>query len=159
MTTAVLPEMTPVIVEHDELKLIGIPCVGLKTMKSKYENAKEGLLAVSGYLPQVVNPRVLYGMWPNAESQNNPDTHVYILCLEVSTFDGIPPWFVRLTVPPQKCVVAANGSGNYDAASKAVEDYIRENRIAFDRTPRDYVICERYHLDGEGFAKYSLPIE
>lgn len=153
-----LPEMQAIIVEHGELKMAGIPCIGLKDMGSKYHNAKESLFGSARHFPQFVNPRVHYGMWPNQESQNNPDIHAYILSVEVSTFDGIPDWYVKLTVPLQKCVVVANKSGDFDAANNAVEMYIQSKHLNTDAGERKYTICERYSYDDEGFAKYSLPI-
>ncbi|MDU5145544.1 MAG: hypothetical protein E6230_25560 [Paenibacillus dendritiformis] len=57
-----LPNMEPVVVRHEELKLIGIPCISLQDMSSKYRHAKEGLLSSTKHFPQVVNQRVHYGM-------------------------------------------------------------------------------------------------
>lgn len=42
-----LPEMTPVIMEHEQLLLIGIPCIGLNDMGGKYHHAKDALLALA----------------------------------------------------------------------------------------------------------------
>lgn len=44
MTANKLANMQPTLVEHDELKLIGIPCIGLTEMGQKYQLAKESLL-------------------------------------------------------------------------------------------------------------------
>lgn len=157
-TTGKLLNMEPVILEHDELKLIGIPCISLKEMSAKYHHAKESLLSSTKYFPQVVNPQIHYGMWPNVETQSNPERHAYILCVEVSTFEGIPDWYVKLSVPAQKCVVVANDKGDFDAASKAVDAYIEENNLKVSAEGREYIICEKYNYDGEGFSRYSLPI-
>lgn len=51
----VLEEMTPYVVEHGELKLIGIPCISLKDMGGKYRHAKEGQLSSTRHLPSVKN--------------------------------------------------------------------------------------------------------
>lgn len=154
----ILPDMTAVIVEHGELKLIGIPCISLNDIASKYQHAKEGLLSSTKYLPHVVNRHIHYGIWPQVPSQDNPETHAYILCVEVDSFEGIPEWFVKLVVPAQRCVVAANNNGNFDAAGKVIEEFIRENGLTVGAEDRKYTICERYNYEGEGFVRYSLPI-
>ena len=153
-----LPNMKPVILEHKDMKLIGIPCISLKDMSSKYNNAKESLFSSTKYLPQVLNHRIHYGMWVNSEIQNNPERHVYILCVEVNTFDGIPDWYMKLSVPAQKCVVVANENGDFDAASKVVDEFVKENQLILSCEDRDFIVCERYSYDGEGFSRYSLPI-
>ena len=113
--------MSAKIVEHNELKLIGIPCVSLKEMPSKYQNAKEGLLSASKHLPHIIDRGVHYGIWPQSEGQNNPETHVYILCVEVSSFEGIPEWFFKTTLAPQKCVVANDNSDRcFDTAGEKI---------------------------------------
>ncbi|MEC0210696.1 effector binding domain-containing protein [Paenibacillus ehimensis] len=155
---AKLPEMEPVIVEHKELKLIGIPCIGLNDMGDKYRHAKEALLSSAKHLPHIVNPQIHYGLWPHGPSQSHPDTHVYILCMEVESYDGIPEWFLRLTLPAQRCVVVANKDGDFEAASQAVEAYLREKGLQTSAGERSYTICERYSYEGEGFARYSLPL-
>jgi predicted transcriptional regulator YdeE len=156
--TSKIPNMHPVIIEHNDMKLVGIPCIGLKDMGNKYHNAKESLFLSTKYLPQVLNHRIHYGMWVNSEIQKNPERHVYILCVEVSTFNGIPDWYVKLTVPAQKCVVVANEKGDFNAASEAVDEYVKVNHFKVSSEGRDYIVCERYSYDGEGFARYSLPI-
>jgi hypothetical protein len=157
--TSKLPNMEAVIIEHEELKLIGIPCISLKEMGNKYQNAKEGLLSSTKYLPQVMNSNIHYGMWPQVKTQDNPDTHAYILSVGVSTFVGIPDWYVKISVPPQKCVVVANYEGNFDAAGEVLDAYIKDNSLTVSAGDRNYTICERYNYDGEGFARYSLPIQ
>jgi predicted transcriptional regulator YdeE len=156
--TTNLPDMQPVIVEHKELKLVGISCISLTEMSSKYHNAKEGLLSSTKYLPHVVNHQVHYGMWPQTETQNNPETHAYILCVEVESFEGIPEWYVKLSVPPQQCVVVASYSGDFDAAGKVIDAYLKEKNLSVSSDNCKYTICERYSYDGEGFSRYSLPI-
>jgi len=156
--TNVLPNMSPVIVEHGELKLIGIPCVSLHDMGSKYRNAKESLLSSTPYLPGIVNPQIHYGMWPQVPGQDRPETHAYILCVEVESFDGIPEWYIKLTVPPQQCVVVASESGDFDAAGEMIDTYLRENSLSVGAGDRKFTICERYNYEGEGFARYSLPL-
>ncbi|WP_255570180.1 hypothetical protein [Cohnella sp. CFH 77786] len=37
-------DMKPYVVEHEELKLIGIPCISLNDMNGKYRHAKDALL-------------------------------------------------------------------------------------------------------------------
>ncbi|MFC5406150.1 AraC family transcriptional regulator [Cohnella soli] len=156
--TSRLENMVPVIVEHGELKLIGIPCISLNDMSGKYHHAKEGLLSSTKYFPAVRNPSIHYGIWPEAPSQSESDRHAYILCVEVDTFDDIPEWYFKTTLPPQRCVVVPNESGNYNAACQVVDQYVAENGLIVDAEGRKYTICERYNYDGEGFAKYSLPI-
>jgi hypothetical protein len=153
-----LEDMKPVIVEHSELKLIGIPCISLNDMSGKYYHAKEGLLSSTKYFPSVKNPSVHYGIWPKAPSQSDSDRHAYILCVEVDTFDDIPEWYFKTTLPPQRCVVVSNKSGNYDITCKVVDQYVADNGLVVDAEGRKYTICERYNYEGEGFAKYSLPI-
>ncbi|RJG26580.1 AraC family transcriptional regulator [Paenibacillus thiaminolyticus] len=153
-----LPNMEPIVVRHEELKLIGIPCINLQDMSSKYRHAKESLLSSTKHFPQVVSPQVQYGIWPNADSQADPDRHAYILCVEVSAFEGIPEWYMRVTMPPQLCVVVANDQGDFDAASSRVDAYVADHQFDVSAAGRDYIICERYSYDGEGFARYSLPI-
>lgn len=153
-----LPNMEAVILKYQETKLIGIPCIGLKDMSKKYHSAKESLFLSTQYFPQVINHRIHYGMWPQVESQNNPDRHAYILCVEVNDFNGIPEWYIKLTIPPQRCVVVANDSGDFDAAGNVIESYIKENNLAVSGEGYRYTICERYNYDGEGFSRYSLPI-
>lgn len=53
-----LPEMEAKIVEHGELKLVGIPCIGLKDKSSKCHCAKDSLLGLSTYMPQIVDASV-----------------------------------------------------------------------------------------------------
>lgn len=153
-----LPDLIPVIMEHNEMKLIGIPCISLKEIGQKYQHAKEGLLSSSKYLSQVINPQIHYGMWPQVESQNIPDTFAYILCVEVNSFDSIPEWFIKLTVPSQRCVAVASYEGNFDAAGEVIDKYIREHQLTVSEVGREYTICERYNYDAEGFSRYSLPI-
>ncbi|MDQ0167813.1 effector binding domain-containing protein [Bacillus horti] len=150
--------MEPVIVEHDELKLIGIPCISLKDMKNKFVLAKESLLSSTKHFPQVVNHNIHYGIWPMEESQNNPETHAYILCVEVSTFEQIPEWFVKITLPKQRNVVVANEEGNFDAAGEVILSYIQDHHIKLSSDNLTYRICEKYNYDAEGFSRYSLPI-
>ncbi|WP_274361908.1 GyrI-like domain-containing protein [Paenibacillus thermotolerans] len=158
-TLFALPDMQAQILEHGELKLIGIPCIGLTDMGSKYRLAKDSLLGLSGHLPQIVDASVQYGMWPQVPGQHTPSTHAYILCVEVSTFDGVPEWFVRMTVPAQRCVAAASKDGDFDGAGRVIDAYIAENGLTVDAEGREYTICERYRYNAEGFARYSLPIK
>jgi hypothetical protein len=155
---SILPDMKAQIVEHGELKLIGIPCIGLNDMGSKYRHAKDSLLGLAVHMPQIVDVSVQYGMWPQFSGQNTPDTHAYILCVEVSTFVGVPEWFARITIPPQRCVVAANKDGDFDEAGRLIDSFISENSLTVDTQGRAYTICERYRYNDEGFARYSLPI-
>lgn len=157
-TESKIPNMQPIIVEHEELKLIGIPCIGLKDMSIKYQHAKDSLLSSTKYFPQVLNQQIHYGVWVNSDIQNNPERHVYILSVEVNTFEAVPDWYVKLTMPAQKCVVVANEKGDFEPASNVVDDYIKENGLLVSAEGRDYIICERYNYAGEGFARYSLPI-
>lgn len=153
-----LPDMTPIMVEHAEMKLIGLPCVSLNNMAEKYQHAKESLLTISAYLPQVIDPNVHYGVWPQVETQANPDTHAYILCVEVGSFEGIPDWFVKLTMPPQRCVAVASANGDFEVAGQAIDAYIRDKQLTVSGAGREYIVCERYRLAAEGFSRYSLPI-
>ena len=151
--------MSVKIVEHNELKLIGIPCVSLKNMPEKFKNAKEGLLSATKQMPNIVNKHVVFGIWPQSEVQNNPDTHVYILCLEVTSFDNIPDWFFRTTLEPQQCVVAIDNSENcYDAAGVKISQYITENNIHISAGTRKFTICESNNLETGDYSRYSLPI-
>jgi len=154
----VLPEMVAQIVDHSEMKLIGIPCIGLNDMSSKYHHAKDSLLGLSAHMPQIIDASVQYGMWPQVTGQNIPDTHAYILCVEVTTFDGIPEWFARMTIPAQRCVVAASKEGDFDGAGRVIDTYIAEKGLKVDHQGYPYTICERYRYNAEGFARYSLPI-
>ncbi|TLS51613.1 AraC family transcriptional regulator [Paenibacillus antri] len=153
-----LPEMEAAIIEHGELRLIGIPCIGLHDMSGKYHHAKDSLLGLSANMPQIVDASVQYGMWPQVPGQDLPNTHAYILCVEVTTFEGVPEWFARMTIPAQRCVVVASKSGDFEGAGRVIEAYISEHGITVDALERDYTICERYRYDAEGFARYSLPI-
>lgn len=155
-----MEEMVPHIVEHGEMKLIGIPCISLNDMSGKYRHAKEGLLSSTKYFDTVKNPSIHYGIWPEAPTQRQSDRHAYILCVEVESFDGIPEWYFKTTLPPQQCVVVANKDGDFDAASRAVDEYVRDNGLTIGAGDRKYVICERYDDDreGYGFARYSQPI-
>ncbi|XEC95791.1 AraC family transcriptional regulator [Paenibacillus tarimensis] len=155
---SILPDMKAQIVEHGELKLIGIPCIGLNDMGSKYRLAKDSLLGLSAFMPQIVDASVQYGMWPQVSGQDTPNTHAYILCVEVSTFEGVPEWFARMTVPAQRCVAAANRDGDFDGAGRVIDAFIAENGLTVNKQGRDYTICERYRYNAEGFARYSLPI-
>lgn len=155
---SILPEMKAQIVEHGELKLIGIPCIGLNEMGSKYHHAKDSLLGLSAHMSQIVDASVQYGMWPQVPGQDKPNTHAYILCVEVSTFDEVPEWFARMTIPAQRCVVAVSKEGDFDGAGRLIDAYIAENGLTVDKQGRDYTICERYRYNAEGFARYSLPI-
>lgn len=154
-----MEDMKPRVVEHGELKLIGIPCVSLKDMGGKYRHAKEGLLSSTKHFPFVKNPSVHYGIWPEAPTQSESDLHAYILCVEVDAFDGVPEWYFKTTLPPQKCVVVPNKDGDYDAACRVVDQYVSDNGLIVGAQERKYVICEKYDYEGEGFAKYSLPIQ
>lgn len=151
-------DMKPYIVEHSELKLIGIPCISLKDMGGKYHHAKEALLSSTKHLPSVKNPSVHFGIWPEVPTQQQSDMHAYILCVEVDSFEGVPEWYFKTTLPPQKCVVVSNKNGDFDVASHVVDQYIGDNGIIVGAIDRKYVICERYNYEGEGFARYSLPI-
>ena len=151
--------MSVKVVEHGELKLVGIPCVSLKEMPSKYQNAKESLLSASKHLPNIVSPTIHYGIWPLGASQKNPDTHVYILCVEVSSFDGIPEWYFRTTLAPQQCVAAVDNSDNpFNAAGEKMQAFLENKDFSFSADGRKYTICEKYDYDGEGYSRYSLPI-
>ncbi|OEH91162.1 hypothetical protein BFG57_07185 [Bacillus solimangrovi] len=150
--------MKPTIVEHKQLHLIGIPCVSLNSMKSKFENAKESLFSIAKYLPGVVNERVHYGIWPVSDSQDNPDTHVYILCVEVESFDNVPDWFTKITLPKQRCVVVTNDDHNFNVAGEALHSYIERNNLKVSSNGLQYRICEKYNHDGEGYSRYTLPI-
>ncbi|WP_245600162.1 effector binding domain-containing protein [Paenibacillus harenae] len=154
-----MEDMKPQIVEHGELKLIGIPCISLKDMSGKYHHAKEGLLSSTKHFPFVKNPSIQFGIWPEVPTQSESDMHAYILCVEVDSFDGVPEWYFKTTLPPQKCVVVPNKSGDYDAACRVVDQYVNDNDIIVGANDRKYIICERYNYEGEGFAKYSLPIQ
>ena len=127
-------------------------------MGSKYQHAKEGLISSTTYFPQVVNPQIYYGIWPTSDTQNKPDRHAYILGVEVSTFEGIPDWYVKVSMPAQKCVVVANDQGDFDTANSTVQSYIQAHNLDVSANGREYVICERYNDEGEGYAWYSLPI-
>jgi len=153
-----IPNMEPVIVEHEELKLIGIPCVSLTNIRSKYQNAKESLLTSTIYFSQVINREIHYGIWPTVETQKNPERHAYIFCVEVSTFDNIPEWYLKIRLPKQKCAVVANAQGDFDAASSLLDKYLEQNKILVSAEGRDYIICDKYNYEGEGFSRYSLPI-
>lgn len=157
--TMIVEDMKPQIVEHSELKLIGIPCISLNDMSGKYHHAKEALVSSTKHLPSVKNPSIQYGIWPQVPTQQQSDMHAYILSVEVESFDGIPEWYFRTTLPPQKCVVVSNKNGDFDAASHVVDQYISDNGITVGADDRKYVICERYSYEGEGFARYSLPIQ
>ncbi|KPV55071.1 hypothetical protein QJ48_35155, partial [Paenibacillus sp. A3] len=61
-------------------------------------------------------------------------------------------------VPAHRCVVVANKDGNFEAAGQAVEAYLREKGLQTSAGDRTYTICERYNYEGEGFARYSLPL-
>ena len=151
--------MSVKIVEHNELKLIGIPCVSLKNMPEKFKNAKEGLLAATKQMSNVVNNGIVYGIWPQSKTQQDPDTHVYILCLEVSSFENVPEWFFKTTLPPQKCVVAVDNSENcYDAAGEKIAAFINENEVNTSSGDRVYTICESNNLASGDYMRYSLPI-
>ncbi|MGM7684548.1 GyrI-like domain-containing protein [Cytobacillus sp. Hm23] len=153
-----IDHMKPVLIEHEEIKLIGIPCISLKDMKSKYENAKESLFAISQYMPQVVNERIHYGIWPITELQDNPETHAYILCVEVKSYDGIPEWFTKITLPKQSCVVVANNDHDFNAAGEALYSFVEKNNLELSSNGREYRICEKYDYDVDGYVRYSLPI-
>lgn len=153
-----LPEMEARIVEHGELKLIGIPCIGLNDMGDKYRHAKDSLLKLAAHMPQVTDASVQYGMWPQVPGQDVPDTHAYILCVEVSDFEGVPEWFARIAVPPQRCVAAASKDGDFDGAGRVIDAFIAERGLTVSAGERAYTICERYRYNAEGFARYSLPI-
>jgi predicted transcriptional regulator YdeE len=155
---AMIENMKAHVVEHDQLKLIGIPCISLNDMGGKYQHAKEGLLTSTKYLPAVKNPSVHYGIWPQVETQENQDTHAYILCVEVESFEGIPEWYFQTVMPAQRCVVVASQDGNFDAAGEVIDQYIRDNTLTVSAGDRKYTICERYNYEAEGFARYSLPI-
>lgn len=153
-----LPELEAQVVEHGELKLIGIPCIGLKDMSSKYRLAKESLLGLAAHMPQIVDAAVQYGVWPQVNGQRVADMHAYVLCVEVSGFDGVPEWFVRITLPAARCVAAASSEGDFDRAGGVIDAYIAETGLTVDAQGRAYTICERYRYNAEGFARYSLPI-
>ncbi|MCQ6557358.1 effector binding domain-containing protein [Paenibacillus mendelii] len=155
----VIEDMKPYIVEHEELKLIGIPCISLNDMGGKYHHAKEALLSSAKHLPSVKNASVQFGIWPQVPTQEQSEMHAYILCVEVESFDNIPEWYFKTILPPQNCVVVSNKDGNFDAASGEVDQYIRDNDLIVDAEDRKYIICERYNYEGEGFARYSLPIQ
>ncbi|NIK77735.1 putative transcriptional regulator YdeE [Paenibacillus castaneae] len=158
MIVSILPEMEAQIVEQAEMKLIGIPCIGLNDMGSKYRLAKDSLLGLSDHMPQIVDANVQFGMWPQAPGQDTPHTHAYILSVEVSTFDGVPEWFVQMTIPAQRCVVAASKDGDFDGTGRLIDTFIAENGLRVENQGRNYTICERYRYNAEGFARYSLPI-
>src|SRR5690554_1108123 len=82
-------EQTVGIVELGEMHLIGLPCVGLEDMGGKYQSAKSGLMSASKHLPGVTNSQVHWGLWPVDASQGHPDTHVFIACIEVESFEDI----------------------------------------------------------------------
>ncbi|HEY0828556.1 MAG TPA: effector binding domain-containing protein [Bacilli bacterium] len=157
--TMLIKDMEPYIAEHGELKLIGIPCISLQDMSGKYRHAKEALLSSTKHLPSVINPSIQYGIWPQVPTQQQSEMHAYILCVEVESFDGVPEWYFKTTLPPQKCVVVPNKRGDFDDASRVMELFIQDNGIAVGAEERRYSICEGYNYEGEGFARYSLPIQ
>ncbi|WP_199621186.1 effector binding domain-containing protein [Paenibacillus alkalitolerans] len=150
-----LENMKPYIVKHDEMKLIGIPCIGLNEMGSKYRHAKEGLLSASKYLPNVVNRNVHYGVCPQTESQDNPETHAYLLCVEVDSFEGIPEWFFKTVLPQREYVAVANNEGNWDEAGSIIDRYVQEKGLKIGAGSALYIIGERYRYEEEGFARYA----
>ncbi|SFS56333.1 AraC family transcriptional regulator [Paenibacillus sp. BC26] len=158
LNISVLPEKRAQLVGHAEMKLIGIPCIGLQDMGSKFRHAKESLLGLAAHMPQIMDASVQYGMWPQAAEQDVPNTHAYLLSVEVTTFEGIPEWFARMTVPAQSCVVAASQDGDFEGAGEIIDAFIATNALQPDPQPRDYIICERYRYNAEGFARYSYPI-
>lgn len=145
------------IVEHGEMKLIGLACVGLNEMGSKYQAAKDGLLSASKHLPNLVEPTLHYGLWSSSPTQDNPDLHVFILCTEVSSFDGIPEWFLTFNLPPQKSVIAEGG--DWETANQAIGEYLKQHELQTDVGGRPFVISERYnHASDNGYAQYSRPL-
>jgi hypothetical protein len=149
------------IVEHGEMKLIGIPCVGLDDAPAKHRCARDGLLSATRHLPGVKDRQVHVELWPTAATQANRDTHAFIECCEVTSFDGIPDWFLKIALPPQRCVVAAgfeaSGAG-FAEASAAVNQYLADHGLSTDPSGRAYVICEVYDLEGNTLARYSPPL-
>ncbi|SFJ41268.1 hypothetical protein SAMN02799624_04374 [Paenibacillus sp. UNC496MF] len=75
---------------------------------------------------------------------------------------GIPcislQWYFRTTLPPRTSVAAPDPDGDFEAASSAVQAYLRENGLTEDAGDRNYAISERYDYNGEAFARYSLPL-
>jgi len=63
-----------------------------------------------------------------------------------------------MTIPAQRCVAAASKEGDFDGAGRVIDAYIAEQGLTVDHQGRDYIICERYRYNAEGFARYSLPI-
>jgi Bacterial transcription activator, effector binding domain. len=155
----IVEDMKPRIVEHGELKLIGIPCISLKEMSGKYHHAKEALLSSAKYFPSVKNPSVQFGIWPEVPTQAEADRHAYILCVEAESFDGIPEWYFRTVLPAQRCVVVPNKDGDFEAAGQAIDRFVEEKGLVVGSGGRSYVICERYDYEAEGFSRYSLPIQ
>jgi hypothetical protein len=149
------------VVEHEEMKLIGIPCVGLDDAPDKHRCARNGLLAATKHLPGVKNRQVHVELWPTAPTQANADTHAFIECCEVDSFDGLPDWFLKVTLPPQRCVVAAGfeaSRAGFAEASAAVNQYLADHGLSTDESGRAYVICEVYDLAGNTLARYSPPL-
>jgi hypothetical protein len=74
-----------------------------------------------------------------------------------NSFEGIPEWFLKFTLPAQRCAVAEGES--WESANRAIGNYLKENQLKTDAADRKYVICERYNLNSEiSYAQYSHPL-
>jgi hypothetical protein len=143
------------------MKLMGIPCVGLEDARTKYRCARDGLLSATKHVTGVKNRQMHVEVWPTARTQEDKDTHVFIECCEVDSFDGIPDWFLKIALPPQRCVVAAGFEASetgFAAASQAVNEYLGAHRLKAGGSGRQFIIGEVYDLEDNTLARYSPPL-
>ena len=144
------------VVNVSELKLVGIPCVGLKDMGQKYAVAKESLFKAMEHMGVWRNRHLHYGVWPRSASQKNNDTHTYIVCVEVESFDGVPEWYVKLTLPAQRYATICDvPAAKAMEAYEAIEDY-KHSEGLYDADGIRYCITDFYDARKPGtFSVYS----
>jgi len=99
--------ITSKVEQKDEVKIIAKKCVGLKNIfeGSFVKDTSQELAKISEEIPSWINRRVHYGIAPVSKLQDNPETHSYLIGIEVSDFTQVPDGYECLTIPSGKYAV------------------------------------------------------
>lgn len=100
------------VVDKDEIKVLGVKCVGLNDMGTKAGEAMKKLKLAIVHVPSWKNRSVHYGIMPNVDSQHNDDTNVYYVAFEVENFEVVPQEVEALTIPSSRYAVVHKNASN-----------------------------------------------
>ncbi|MBT2659977.1 GyrI-like domain-containing protein [Bacillus sp. ISL-45] len=130
------------------LKLVGfrVLCPGDQYV-IEIPKASKWLSERTGEIANVVNPGFQYGAFVVEHSSNEEDG--YLVCVEVSEYEGIPEDMVGLTIPGQMYAVLRHrgANGEIRQAYTELHQWIEANGYLR--------LTEKWHL--EAFHKWSDP--